>query len=252
MMRSFSMLLLIELKKNSRQRILITCFLVAAIIAFAVALVSPRSYPITDARFILRFFQAYVMLGGFLAIVSGSSLSKLGSEVSSSEIELASPLSYYLTVATRVASTVISVIFWPFIISLVITTWQIFEGSAEVSVTVGSIFLIGGSGLISAVLVAFFLTSFVTGTLGIVASIALWGIMVFTPGSVPLPTLNGTYFSLLGDQYCEYLFGATPIFEVAHSNGSLSVTSLIVVVTAIVHFLLFGISTAHMKRRILK
>ena len=76
--------------------------------------------------------------------------------------------------------------------------------------------------------------------------------MVFTPGSVPLPTLNGTYFSLLGDQYCEYLFGATPIFEVAYSNGSLSVTSLIIVVTAIVHFLLFGIGTAHMKRRILK
>ncbi|WP_281510772.1 hypothetical protein [Corynebacterium belfantii] len=252
MMHSFIRILLIELKKNSRQRILVTCFLVAAIIAFAVALVSPRSYPITDARFVLRFFQAYVMLGGFLAVVSGASLSKLGAEVNSSEIELASPLSYYLTVATRVASTVITIIFWPLIISLIITTWQIFEGSAEVSVTVGSVFLIGGSGLISAVLVAFFLTSFVPSSLGVIASIALWGVMVFTPGSFPFPTLNGTYFSLLGDQYCEYIFGATPIFQVAHSTGSLSVTSLIVAVTAIVHLLLLGIGAAHTKRRILK
>ncbi|MEZ2189723.1 hypothetical protein [Corynebacterium sp. CCM 9204] len=192
------------------------------------------------------------MLGGFLGIVNGALLAKTAGSFDSTEIELAAPTPYFITLGARFLAVMINVIFWPVVFCALLTGGQLISGTADVAITAGAIVLIGLFGLNSAVLMAFFISSLLPKSLGLIAGIAFWGYLIFVPNSFGIPTLNGSVFSLLGDQYCTRLFAVTPIFEGSYMGGSSLVLLAVVIMTLFVHILLFGAASTLIKGKVLK
>lgn len=241
-----------EFLKLTRQRFLQLGLIALSAATLALTITSPKAYHVMDPSFAVRFMQFFVMFGGLLSCSIGAMLPKALGEFSSTEIELATRTSLFPIVSARFFAMAINVVLWPAIVSITLMCLQILRGNNSLLQTFGAITLVGFISILTSLIASAFIGVFLKGALAIVASITLWCYLIFTHANQGLPAINGTIFSLVGDQYCTTVLNTEPLVSSSFDSSTWWIAPLSIILTLVIQGVLLTLTVAILGRRISK